>query len=232
MSKKMIVPLMVIGFVVIAAATWQIVVYAPIVPGSCYEADSGLDWGTQSVTSALLTGITNSTTINGTQYVSFTDTCQGNNLIEGVCGSSYGYPALAGILNLSCSELGNYSCLNGACVPTPTNALPDLIIMPAGYSWGVSNVNGTLFYNLNLNANVKNNGNATAGNSTTRFAIANSSINIATGSLIPGQTVPLYNNIFQLTSGNYTATITADTNGQVQESNEFNNIYSLAINLP
>lgn len=232
-SKKTVIGLMIIGCMVLVAATWQIVTYAPIVSGSCSESDGGANWGVQGYASALMTGITNSTTTNGTQLVSFADTCRGGDLLyESVCGASYGYPTLAGILSLNCSSLGNYSCLNGACVPTPTNALPDLILLPAGYAYGTVTLNGTILYTVNINANLKNNGNAIAGNSTTRISVGGNTINLNSGPIIPGQLIPLYNNFFQLTSGNYTATITADVNGNVIESNEFNNVYSLTLNLP
>src|SRR3989338_3065224 len=101
--------------------------------------------------------------------------------------------------------------------------MPDLTIY-AGYSWSVigSNVtNGTgTLYNVVLNGNVINNGNATASASTTRFTIGGLQINRATGSVNPGQSLPLYNNNFQLISGSYNATVTADVLGSVQESNE------------
>ncbi len=229
---------MIIGFVGLAVAGWGFYIQpVSIMPGSCYESDSGIDWATQGTASAWLTGIVNSTTSNGTQFVSFTDSCQGNTLLEGVCGAQYGYSNLAGILNLSCSELGNYICLNGACVSNAT-LFPDLTVNLYVNNIISNIVNGSAQFLVNYSIVYRNIGNVGSPSVSAFFSqqgpAGGSGGTLTVPPLNPGQIFTLNNpqmisgpNIYGL----WTAMVAIDPGNVLPELNENNNNATVIFNI-
>ena len=119
MKKLLLIPIFifVIFLVVIVIAQWNVAVLVNVVPGSCVETDNGADYENPgSISASVIIPNSYPPGTNSSVPASADDVCDGDVLFEGACGNTYGYPGLAGILSLNCSELGNYACQSGACV--------------------------------------------------------------------------------------------------------------------
>ncbi len=126
MKKTTIIILTAVILISLVVAVPQILYLATTIPnGNCGDTDANPSLNNQFQHQGSVAGIFNGDFYqNGTnQTVSgvFTDYCENSQtLIEFSCGSSFSqqYSNLAGTLRYDCSELGNYSCNQGACVPT------------------------------------------------------------------------------------------------------------------
>ena len=101
--------------------------------------------------------------------------------------------------------------------------LPDLIILSQIINVANNETNQTN-YTVTITAYVKNQGNANAGASTTRFLVQPIGIQdlVSTPSINAGQSVAV-SKTYTLSTGSYTLTNNADWNNTIQESNETNN---------
>lgn len=153
-SKKLfllfIIPLFFVA-VTIGVANWNIVLVTEVVPNSCFDSD-GDDWGVKGNTSALIV-VSNYWPLgtNSTIPVTIEDKCEGDILMEGACGSTYGYHSLGGILGIDCKSLGNYSCFNGACVYVGGNSTNQTFPLIA--LWSFDEGNGTTTFDSSGNGN-------------------------------------------------------------------------------
>jgi len=121
-----------LSLVIILSVLLGVFVFAQTIVGnfvvnanSCYESDSGLDYGVYgNVTGSFWWPISNSS--NGTFVGTFTDVCISNvTLLEGVCGSSISsiYSGVAGAVYVDCNvPNSSFGCVNGACRLVGTNA--------------------------------------------------------------------------------------------------------------
>ncbi len=178
--KKLTILILAIILTSLTLAIPQILYSAITIPyGNCGDTDADGNLNVQFKNKGSVAGIFRGDFAqNGTnQTVSgvFTDYCRNSTtLAEFTCGSSFSqqYSGLAGSLQFDCTELGNYSCNQGACVPSSSipngwqlyddfssgsliNGLweirPDFPFPAPGIplisQWGVINRNGSYVFN-------------------------------------------------------------------------------------
>jgi len=118
-----------------------------------------------------------------------------------------------------CNSSGDKVDASGNCVSSCPE--PDLIIVDV---WAESNMcSGE---SVSLSARVRNQGNASAGSSTTRLTLGSRNCNASTNSINAGSDAIVSCSIITYGSGSQTLIGVADYNTDVSESNEDNNTYS------
>ncbi len=127
--KKLTILILVIILTSLVIAIPQILYSANTIPyGNCGDTDADANPNTQfknkGSVAGKFQGDFHQNGTNQTQTISgvFTDYCRNSTtLVEFTCGSSFGqqYSNLAGSLQFDCTELGNYSCVQGHCENIP-----------------------------------------------------------------------------------------------------------------
>ena len=194
MKKTTIILASIIILAAIAVAVPKILYLAYTIPnGNCGDTDANPDLNTQFQNQGSVAGIFQGDFYqNGTnQTVSgvFTDYCESpQTLIEFSCGSSFSnqYSNLAGTLRFDCSELGNYSCVQGSCENVPAGS--DWSILGEWhFSEGVGNItndssgnglSGTLMNGTNWTQGIQ--GNAIEFDGYNGIILINDQINLNT----------------------------------------------------
>ncbi len=124
--KKLTILILIIILTSLAIAIPQILYSTNTIPyGNCGDTDADGNLNTQFKNKGSVAGkFQGDFHQNGTnQTISgvFTDYCKNSTILtEFTCGSSFSqqYSGLAGALQFDCTELGNYSCVQGACILT------------------------------------------------------------------------------------------------------------------
>ncbi len=124
--KKLTILILIISLTSLAIAIPQILYSANTIPyGNCGDTDADGNLNNQFKNKGSVAGrFQGDFHQNGTnQTISgvFSDYCKNSTtLTEFTCGSSFSqqYSGLAGALQFDCTELGNYSCNQGACIST------------------------------------------------------------------------------------------------------------------
>ena len=110
--------------------------------------------------------------------------------------------------------------------------LPDLIILSQSINVANNQTNQTN-YTVTITAYVKNQGNANAGASTTRFLVSGvGGQQLASTPSIPAGQYVAVSRTYSLSQGAYTLTNNADWNNVIAESNENNNAAVTNFNVP
>ncbi len=132
MKRKIVLPIFItlfIATITLAVLNWNVSVIVNVEPTSCFDSDNGANYAIKGNASALVI-VPNyfPQNTNTSLPVSAEDHCEGDVLIEVVCGSNFGYNGLGGLLSLNCSDLNTanetYSCQLGACVSS--SSLPQI----------------------------------------------------------------------------------------------------------